>query len=66
LGRADRTYVQLCGQFVVELRGRRVEQRFPSRQGRCLFAYLVLRRLRSVGRDELIEALCGEAEWYST
>jgi DNA-binding SARP family transcriptional activator len=51
------TYVQLCGQFVVELRGCRTEQRFPSRQGRTLFGYLVLQRPRAVGRDELIEAI---------
>ena len=57
LERADDTYVQLCGRFVVELRGRRVEQRFPSRQGRVLFAYLVLQRPRAVGRGELIEAI---------
>ena len=57
--RADDTYVQLCGRFVVELHGRRVEQRFPSRQGRVLFAYLVLQRPRAVGRHELIEAIWG-------
>jgi DNA-binding SARP family transcriptional activator len=57
LERADNTYVQLCGRFVVELYGRRVEQRFPSRQGRVLFAYLVLQRPRAVGRHELIEAI---------
>src|SRR5690349_11689695 len=57
LERADNTYVQLCGHFVVELRGRRVEQRFPSRQGRMLFAYLVLQRPRAVGRHELIESI---------
>ena len=55
--RADNTYVQLCGRFVVELHGRRVEQRLPSRQGRLLFAYLVLQRPREVGRHELIEAI---------
>ena len=54
--RADNTYVQLCGRFVVELHGRRVDG-FPSRQGRGLFAYLVLQRPREVGRHELIEAL---------
>src|SRR4051812_15971082 len=57
LERADDTYVQLCGRFVVELRGRRVEQRFPSRQGRMLFAYLVLHRPRAIGRHELIETI---------
>jgi DNA-binding SARP family transcriptional activator len=53
------TYVQLCGNFVVELHGRRVEQRFPSRQGRLLFTYLVLHSPRAVGRHELIEAIWG-------
>jgi DNA-binding SARP family transcriptional activator len=57
LKRAAHTYVQLCGQLVVELHGRRVEQRLPSRQGRTLFAYLVLQRPRAVGRDELVEAI---------
>jgi DNA-binding SARP family transcriptional activator len=57
LERAAQTYVQLCGRFVVELRGTRIEQRLPSRQGRTLFAFLVLRRAGAVGRDELIEAI---------
>jgi DNA-binding SARP family transcriptional activator len=57
LERPDNTYVQLCGRFVVELHGRRIEQRLPGRQGRALFAYLVLERPRAVGRDELIEAV---------
>jgi DNA-binding SARP family transcriptional activator len=59
LERAADTYVQLCGRFVVELHGLRVEQRFPSRQGRLLFAYLVLQRPRAVGRHELIDAIWG-------
>jgi SARP family transcriptional regulator, regulator of embCAB operon len=53
------TYVQLCGRFAVELLGRRVEQHFPSRQGRLLFSYLVLQRPRAVGRHELIDAIWG-------
>jgi DNA-binding SARP family transcriptional activator len=57
LERAAQTHVQLCGHLVVELRGRRVEQRLPSRQGRTIFAYLVLERPRAVGRDELTEAI---------
>jgi SARP family transcriptional regulator, regulator of embCAB operon len=60
LERVDDTYVQLCGRFVVELHGRRVEQRLPGRQGRTLFAYLVLEGPRTVGRDELIEAIWAE------
>ncbi len=59
--RAAHTYVQLCGRLVVELHGRRMEQRLPSRQGRILFVYLVLQRPRAVGRDELIEALWSRA-----
>jgi SARP family transcriptional regulator, regulator of embCAB operon len=49
--------VQLCGRLVVELDGRRVEDGFPGRQGRVLFAYLVANRLRTVTRDELFDAL---------
>jgi SARP family transcriptional regulator, regulator of embCAB operon len=45
--------VQLCGRFVVELDGRRVEHELPGRQGRILFAFLVSNRLRTVTRDEL-------------
>jgi DNA-binding SARP family transcriptional activator len=58
---APQTYVQLCGRFVVELRGARIEERLPSRQGRTLFAYLVLQRPREAGREELTEALWGDA-----
>jgi DNA-binding SARP family transcriptional activator len=47
----------LCGRLVVELGGRRVEAALPGRQGRLLFAYLVVNRLRPVTRDELVEAL---------
>src|SRR5438105_8373872 len=52
-----RARVQLCGRFVVELDGRRVEDELPGRQGRLAFAYLVCARNRSVTRDELLEAL---------
>jgi SARP family transcriptional regulator, regulator of embCAB operon len=51
------TTIQLCGPYVVELDGRRVEQALPGRQGRLLFAYLVLNRDRPLGRAELIEAV---------
>jgi len=54
---ARQTHVQLCGQLVVELRGQRLEQRLPSRQGRAVFAFLVLQRPRAAARDELIEAI---------
>lgn len=49
--------VQLCGRFVVELDGQRIDAKLPSRQGRMLFAYLALNRERAVSRDELVDAL---------
>ncbi len=49
--------VQLCGPLVVDVDGRRIDAMLPGRQGRMLFAYLVLQRHRSVGRDELADAL---------
>jgi DNA-binding SARP family transcriptional activator len=52
-----RTKVQLCGRLTVELEGRRVEDELPGRQGRVLFALLAVNRLRTVTRDELLEAL---------
>jgi DNA-binding SARP family transcriptional activator len=51
------TKIQLCGPYVVELEDRRVEQALPGRQGRLLFAYLVLNRHRPVGRGELVDAI---------
>ncbi len=53
----SRTRIQLCGRFVLELGGRRIEAQLPSRQGRLLFAYLALHRDRAATRDELIDAL---------
>ncbi len=49
--------IQLCGRFVLELDGRRLEAQLPSRQGRLLFAYLALNRDHAVTRDELVDAL---------
>ena len=51
------TRIQLCGRFVLELDGHRIESRLPSRQGRLLFAYLALNRDHPATRDELTEAL---------
>jgi SARP family transcriptional regulator, regulator of embCAB operon len=51
------TKVQLCGPYIVEIEGQRVEQVLPGRQGRLLFAYLVLNRDRPIGRGELIDAV---------
>jgi SARP family transcriptional regulator, regulator of embCAB operon len=51
------TRIQLCGRLVVEWRGERLESELPGRQGRLLFAYLVLNRTRVATRDGLVEAL---------
>jgi SARP family transcriptional regulator, regulator of embCAB operon len=53
----EATRIQLCGRFVVRVRGRRIEQELPGRQGRLLFAYLAVNRDRVSGRDELADAL---------
>lgn len=53
----SRGKVQLCGRFVVELDDRRVEDELPGRQGRLLLAFVVTNRLRTIARDELVEAL---------
>lgn len=57
MGSGARTRIQLCGRFVLELDGRRIEAGLPSRQGRLLFAYLALSRDRAATRDELVDAL---------
>lgn len=49
--------VQVCGPLVVEIDGGRVESRLPSRQGRLLLTYLVLRRHEPLTREQLIAAL---------
>jgi DNA-binding SARP family transcriptional activator len=54
------TRIQLCGRFVVRLGGRRVDDALPGANGRLLFAYLVLNRLRRVDRDDLLAAVYGE------
>lgn len=53
----DATRIQLCGRFVARVAGRRIEHLLPGRQGRLLFAYLVVNRDRVASRDELAEAL---------
>jgi SARP family transcriptional regulator, regulator of embCAB operon len=49
--------IQLCGPTVVERDGERLDGRLPGRQGRLLFAYLVLNRYRLTSRDELTRAI---------
>ncbi len=54
--------VFLAGRVAVEADGVLIgEERFPGRQGRLLFAYLVAEQGRPVPRDELAEALWAEA-----
>src|SRR3954449_3111173 len=54
--------VFLAGRVAVETDGRVIdERRFPGRQGRLMFAYLVAEQGRPVPRDELADALWGEA-----
>jgi DNA-binding SARP family transcriptional activator len=54
---APPTRIQLCGPTVVERDGERLDGRLPGRQGRLLFAYLVLNRHRLTSRDELAGAI---------
>lgn len=49
--------IQLCGRLVATVDGRRIEDDLPGRQGKLLFTYLTVKRLRPVTRDELAEAL---------
>ena len=55
------TRIQLCGRFVVELDGERVEEALPGRQGRLLLARLALARSRTVTRSELEATVWPEA-----
>lgn len=53
----DELRISLCGGLAVELRGARIDEQLPGRQGRELFAYLVVHRDRPVSRDELLGVL---------
>jgi DNA-binding SARP family transcriptional activator len=52
--------IQMCGRFVVDVDGSRIEDTLPGRRGRVLFAYLVLNRGRPLLRDELLMAGWGQ------
>src|SRR3954468_16835635 len=54
------TRIELCGRLLVEIDGEGLQGALPGRQGRLLFAYLVLNRDRPVRRDELVDALWSE------
>jgi DNA-binding SARP family transcriptional activator len=50
--------IYICGRLAIEhVDGVIREADFPARQGRRLWAYLVLNRRRPVSRDELVDAL---------
>lgn len=52
-----RTRIHLCGRLTADIAGSRIENELPGRQGKLLFAYLVVNRLRPATRPELMEAL---------
>lgn len=54
------TRIQLCGPLLARVDGERVDERLPARQGRLLFAHLVLERRRPVSRDVLEDVLWGD------
>jgi DNA-binding SARP family transcriptional activator len=60
MGEWTRARIQLCGRFVVDFDGARIEGALPGRRGRLLFAYLVLNRGRAVPRDALLMAGWGQ------
>lgn len=60
MGAGTKGRIQLCGRFVAEIDGARIEEELPGRKGRMVFAYLVLKRGRPLPRDELLVAGWGE------
>jgi len=54
--------IQICGSLAVERDGQRLDAGLPGRQGRLLFAYLVVNRHRYVPRGEVAEALWREPD----
>ena len=62
MAKSLRLKVFLTGRVAAEANGRVLDEaRFPGRQGRLLFAYLVAARSRPVPRDELADAIWGES-----
>jgi DNA-binding SARP family transcriptional activator len=58
----ERAKVQLCGKLVVVIDGERAEDRLPGRQGRVLFAFLVVHRNHTLTRAQLVDALWPEGQ----
>ncbi len=54
---AERTTIRLCGEFSAVVRGRVVTGDLGGRQGRAVFASLVLSRPQGLARDQLIDVL---------
>lgn len=53
--------IHLCGRLTVRIGGERLEDALPGRQGRMLFAFLVVQRLRATPRGELLDVLWPDA-----
>ena len=60
MGQWTKARIQLCGRFVADIDGSRIEDTLPGRRGRALFAYLVLNRGRPMPRGKLLMACWGE------
>jgi DNA-binding SARP family transcriptional activator len=60
MGQWAKARIQLCGRFVADIDGSRIEDALPGRLGRVLFAYLVLNRGRALPRDKLLMAGWGQ------
>ena len=60
MGQWTKARIQLCGRFVADIDGSRIEDTLPGRIGRIVFAYLVLIRGRPLPRDTLLMAGWGE------
>jgi SARP family transcriptional regulator, regulator of embCAB operon len=52
-----RVRVNLCGQLMLQIDGRRRDAELSGRKGRRLFSYLVSRRNQAVRREQLIDLL---------
>jgi SARP family transcriptional regulator, regulator of embCAB operon len=60
MGQWTKARIQLCGRFIADIDGSRIEDTLPGRLGRILFAYLVLNRGRPLPRDALLMACWGQ------
>jgi DNA-binding SARP family transcriptional activator len=60
MGQWTKARIQLCGRYVANIDGCRIEDALPGRLGRVLFAYLILSRGRPLPRDTLLMAGWGQ------